>query len=69
MTRKPATLDLLTVAQAAQLLGVDHSTVCRWITDGRLQAIRPGARAYLIHRSAVESFTRPVAGRPPSAHE
>ncbi len=69
MPRKPAPLDLLTVAQAAQQLGVDHSTVCRWITDGLLPAIRPGARAYLIHRSAVEAFVRPLAGRPPSVQE
>lgn len=69
MPRKPAPLDLLTVAQAAQLLGVDHSTVCRWITAGLLQAIRPGARAYLIQRESVAQFAKPLAGRPPSSQE
>jgi excisionase family DNA binding protein len=49
---------LLSLAQAAHLLGVGRKTLARWIADGRVPAVRtPGGRYRLDERDLVLAFT------------
>lgn len=65
--------DLITVADAAKLLGVNVATVRRWIGLGELEAYtKPGkGRALFVKKSAVEKrrefvpFALGSAGFPP----
>ena len=41
-TEIAAVQEFLTVAEAADLLGVNHQTVRRWISQGELPAVRLG---------------------------
>jgi excisionase family DNA binding protein len=45
--------ELLTIAEAADLLRVDRSTIRRWIASGRLNADRYGARSIRIPRTEL----------------
>lgn len=50
--------ELLTVAQAAEMLRVHRKTILRWVARGRLAAVRIGRepripRAHLTPRSAA----------------
>lgn len=50
------TEDLIGTEAAAELAGVDRSTITRWVAAGRLEAAYklPGRQGYyLFHRSAV----------------
>ena len=51
---------VMTVAQAAQRLGVNAETIRRWIRSGKLQAFkRPGKGRQMFVRAAdVERFTK-----------
>lgn len=40
--------------QVAQLLKLNPSTVRLWISRGRLRAVRPGGRKWLVHRSEID---------------
>lgn len=42
---------LMTVREAAEELRLTTATVRQWIRDGKLPAIRAGARKYVIRRS------------------
>jgi excisionase family DNA binding protein len=55
--------DLLTIPKAADLLGVSHMTIRRYIKAGHLHPIQPG-RDYLIQRDELEQFKKPRPGRP-----
>ena len=55
----------LTVAEAAELLKVNRSTIRRWIAEGRLPAVRIGARRLAMRRADVAKLISPVDVRPP----
>lgn len=54
---------LLTIQEVADLFGVSHSQVARYVREGRLQAIEIGQQK-LIPEDAAKSFHRRKAGRP-----
>ena len=56
-------MNFLTTAQVAQRLGVDSSTVRRWILTGALEAVKPG-HDWLVPVEALEGFEPPKRGRP-----
>jgi excisionase family DNA binding protein len=60
VTRTVGANDLLTVKQVAKRLGVDQSTVRRWIKDGRLEAItlpcHGNWQPHRIRRSTLEQL-------------
>lgn len=43
---------------AAKRLGVSRAAIYKWITEGKLKAVRFGANAVRIHRSELEAFER-----------
>lgn len=53
----------LTTAEAAVLIGVDVSQVCRYCQDKKLPAIRVG-RSWLIRKTDARAFERPAVGNP-----
>ncbi len=53
--------EFYTVAEAARVLQVSHSTVWRWIEARKLPAYRVGHRAIRIRRRDLEEVIRPVA--------
>lgn len=56
--------DLLTVPQAAAVLGIDRSVVLRAIHDGRLAARRVSAGAWLLQRADVAAYDQRRKPRP-----
>lgn len=52
--------DLIPTAEAAELLGVDRSTISRWVAFGHLvPAVRTSARgAMLFNRADVKAFAK-----------
>jgi excisionase family DNA binding protein len=52
--------ELLTVAEAAEILKVSPVTISRWIRQGRLPAQRVGPRALRIHREDLASVVSPT---------
>ena len=52
--------DLVTIQQAADLLGLNHVTVCRQIAAGRIPVERLGPRALRVKRADVASLLAPV---------
>lgn len=57
------TTELLTLAQAAAVLGLSPSTLRTQVQRGRLAAQLAG-KTYLVQRSEVERYQREQAGRP-----
>jgi excisionase family DNA binding protein len=57
--------DLLTVAEAAELLKVDRSTIRRWINTGTLPAYRVGQRFVRVRRADLSSVISPRAIQEP----
>jgi excisionase family DNA binding protein len=53
---------LLSVAEAAEYLGVNPMTVRNMLTDGRLTACTLGPRVLRIRLSAIESALQPYGG-------
>lgn len=52
-------MDLLTVHETAAMLKVNPDTVRRYITSGRLPAVRIGRRVR-IRREAIEALAEPI---------
>lgn len=52
--------DLITIGQAAEILGCHPQTIRRAIAAGSLPAYRFGPRAIRLRRSDVEAALRPV---------
>lgn len=48
--------DYYTVAEAAKLLNVSHSTVWRWIRAGKLRAYRIGSRNLRVRRQDLKNL-------------
>lgn len=61
--RKRAYDKLLTVPQAADVIGCSPATIYSYITSGILKAARCGER-WRIRESAVRDFARPRPGNP-----
>jgi len=50
---------MLTVREAAQVLGVSHHTMQSWIRRGMIRPLRrPGLRVVRIHPDELERFCR-----------
>lgn len=50
---------LLTLTEAAQLLGhVHRTTIMRWVKEGRLNCIRLSRKAILFEVAEIEKFIR-----------
>jgi excisionase family DNA binding protein len=49
-------MNLLTVRQAAELLGVHQNTIRNWITQGRLTAHRIGPKLIRINAEDLEQL-------------
>lgn len=62
MAQATADPDLLTKAEAAELLGVSPATISRWLKEGRLPAYRLGPRAVRIRRADLDDLLRPAFG-------
>lgn len=58
----------LTTAEAATVIGVDQSQVCRYINEEKLPAIRVG-RSWLIKKQDASKFERPPVGNPNFQHK
>lgn len=54
--------DLLTIAEAAELLKVSAVTVSRWRRQGRLPTLKVGPRAVRIRRSDLDLVSQPYSG-------
>lgn len=52
--------DLITVAEAADLLRVSTVTIKRWLKQGRLPAYHVGPRAIRLRRADLAAVVRPV---------
>jgi excisionase family DNA binding protein len=63
MTKSPD--ELISVAQAAQLLKISPQRIRNFIRDGRLPAMQVG-RAFVLQRSDVLKVQRRGPGRPPT---
>lgn len=57
----PLKKHVITVAEAARIIGVHHSQVTRYIKDGLLTADRVGNQLFM-YRNEVERFERPGQG-------
>ena len=55
--------DFYSVAEAAERLGVGHSTVWRWIAAGKLPAYRVGLKNIRIKKRDLESVIQPARAR------
>lgn len=54
---------MLTLAQAAELLGVSHNTLRHQANTGRLRAVKIG-RDWLVEEAEVERYRAQSLGRP-----
>jgi excisionase family DNA binding protein len=52
--------EYVTVAEAAELLGVAQSTIRRWIREERVPAYRLGDRRILLRRHDLEGLAVPI---------
>lgn len=50
----------LTIADAAEQMGVDYKTIRRWISSGRLPARRVGARLIRIRQADLDALGTPI---------
>lgn len=50
---------MLTIKEAAETIGVVHSTISRWIAAGKLPALRVGG-TYRIRPEDLEKMVQPV---------
>jgi excisionase family DNA binding protein len=50
---------VITVAEAAERLGVHHMTIRRWIREGRLRAFRVGDVRRYVDAEEVEALREP----------
>lgn len=61
--------ELLSIAEACELLHAKKTTVYKWIQHGTLPSIHIGAHGRAIRREDALAFVRPKRGRPPFAVE
>jgi excisionase family DNA binding protein len=63
-----ATDDLLTVTEAAELLGISPWTMRHWISDGKIEFIKYGNGVVRLKRSTVDDFIASCTIRARKAH-
>ena len=63
MPRAPRLDDVLTLAQAADSLGLAHATLARQARPGRLRAQKVGP-VWVVTRAEVERYAGASKGRP-----
>jgi excisionase family DNA binding protein len=51
---------LLTIPDTCRVLSVSRATVCRWVADGRLRAVKFGARCVRIRADDVRALAQGV---------
>ncbi len=56
-------LDVMSVAQAAESLGIDPDAIHRQSALGKIELIRLGPRTVVIRREEVERYRRENLGR------
>ena len=56
--------EMMTLREAADLLGVHRTRIYQWVNAGRLPVERYGAKATLVRRSDVLALERRPTGRP-----
>ena len=56
---------MLSTTDVAKQLGVDPSTVRRWIYSGKLVASQLGGHSWMVQEGDLEGFAPPKRGRPP----
>lgn len=54
--------DLLTIAEAAEILKVSTVTLSRWRRQGRLPTLKIGPRAVRIRRADLDRISQPYSG-------
>lgn len=54
---------LLSTAEAAEILGVAHSTLWNYINQGLLPAVKVG-NSWVVHPDDLARFEKPKMGRP-----
>lgn len=60
----PATIPgYIRLERAAEIIGVSHSQVWRYIDDGLLDAVKVG-NTYLVKEKDAKNFERPPRGNP-----
>ena len=55
---------MLTIREAADLLGVHRTRIYQWVDEGRLPVERHGERATLVRRDDLLALQRRPTGRP-----
>lgn len=58
---------LITLTEAADRLGVEMTTVRRWVRQGKLPGFKLGGRTYRIKASDVDTFLESRRVRPVEA--
>ena len=51
---------LLTVGEVSRRFCVTPHTVRRWISEGRIQACRPGGHEYRIYAESLDGLYEPI---------
>jgi excisionase family DNA binding protein len=54
--------ELIGLQEAADRCGVSYRTVRRWISDGRINAVRVGPKLLKISVSDLDRIVQPVGG-------
>lgn len=54
--------ELIGLQEAADYCDVSYRTIRRWISTGRLNAVRVGPRLLKVNRSEVAGLSQPVGG-------
>ena len=60
---------MISTKQVAERLGVDPSTVRRWIYSGKLAASQLGGHSWMVQEDDLEGFAPPKRGRPKKGTE
>lgn len=61
------TVEFVSTAAAAKYIGIERSTLFRWVKKGRItpaMRVSPDNGAYLFHRTDVEALAREWANAP-----
>ena len=54
--------ELIGLPEAAERCGVHYRTMRRWISEGRINAVRVGPKLLKVDASDLEAFLQPTGG-------